>query len=233
MKIQAVSESSLIVYVSDEINLSMIANLARFTAAIESQFNHAILDVIPSYTSILIDYHPLKLDVETLKRWCQQHWPAYQKGQYSDAKDQSNSAPVTLTLPVYYHPEVGLDLDSLAAQKNLSVAQVIEKHTQQDYTVCAIGFAPGFAFLGAVDPAIATPRHAKPRLKVKKGSVGIADQQTAVYPLDTPGGWQIIGNCPIDLFDIDAQPMMPFKVGDTIRFEAIDRDTFLQLGGQV
>ncbi len=226
MKILPVSESSLIVYVSDEINLSLIARLARFTDAIEAQFGEAIFDVIPSYTSILIDYHPLKVDLASLTTWCEAHWPSF-------ATSPLNTTANTLTLPVYYHPDVAEDLEPLAKQKGLSVEQVIEKHTSQEYTVCAIGFAPGFAFLGSVDPAIASPRHAKPRLQVKKGSVGIADQQTAVYPLDTPGGWQIIGNCPIDLFDIDAKPMMPFKVGDTIRFEAIDKATFLQLGGQV
>jgi len=97
----------------------------------------------------------------------------------------------------------------------------------------AIGFAPGFAYLGTVDPRIASPRKETPRKKVAQGSVAIAGQQTAIYPSDSPGGWQIIGKTPLALIDYNTNPMTPFSVGSKVKFSAIDRNEFLALGGTI
>jgi len=110
---------------------------------------------------------------------------------------------------------------------------VIDLHTGTDYRVYAIGFAPGFAYLGEVDERIAAPRLATPRARVARGSVGIAERQTAVYPSDSPGGWNLIGRCPVPLFDARAHPPMPVSVGDTVRFESVSRERFLALGGDL
>jgi KipI family sensor histidine kinase inhibitor len=115
----------------------------------------------------------------------------------------------------------------------LSVEQVIEIHQSIEYRVYAIGFAPGFAYLGEVDERIAAPRLATPRKKVPKGAVAIADRQTAVYPAQSPGGWNLIGLCPTDMFDPGAEEIMPVSVGDKVKFSAISRTDFLQLGGQL
>jgi KipI family sensor histidine kinase inhibitor len=115
----------------------------------------------------------------------------------------------------------------------MSVEELIAIHAGRDYTVCAIGFAPGFAFLAEVDESIAIPRHVTPRSRVPAGSVGIAEKQTAVYPADTPGGWQLIGNCPVSLYDPKQTPPSPFDVGDQVRFVPIDRDSFIERGGRV
>ncbi len=227
-KVSRVSETSFIIYFGDVIDLNLIPTIASFTRLLKNTYADKIVDVTPSYTSVLIEYHPLKTDVEELIIWSQNQVHSMMKG----GKDSSAVAKI-LTFPVYYHPDVAPDLEPLARQKNLSIEQVIAIHSQVEYTVCAIGFAPGFAFLGSVDSRIATARHAEPRLSVVKGSVGIADTQTAIYPQQTPGGWQIIGNCPIELFNINQDPMMPFEVGDKIRFEPITREQFLQLGGSL
>ncbi|WP_369434125.1 allophanate hydrolase subunit 1 [Psychromonas sp. MME1] len=128
---------------------------------------------------------------------------------------------------------VGWDLDALSQRTNLTVAEIIQLHSETIYRVCAIGFAPGFAFLAEVPAAIQAPRHATPRHFVPAGSVAIADAQTAVYPSDSPGGWQIIGNCPITLFDHHRDPITPFKVGDRVKFTAISATHFAELGGVV
>jgi KipI family sensor histidine kinase inhibitor len=99
--------------------------------------------------------------------------------------------------------------------------------------VYAIGFAPGFAYLGQVDERIAAPRLATPRQKVPRGAVGIADRQTAIYPAASPGGWNLIGLCPQSMFDPNADPSMPVQVGDRVRFKGIDRQSFLELGGML
>jgi len=101
------------------------------------------------------------------------------------------------------------------------------------YRVYAIGFAPGFAYLGEVDARIAAPRLATPRKKVPKGAVAIADRQTAVYPAVSPGGWNLIGLCPVDMFNPNAKPTMPVQVGDKVQFKSIEREEFLSLGGQL
>lgn len=229
MKVEVcrVSETSLIIYFGHSIDLQLIERIAAFSQMVQERYQGKIYEVVPSYTTLLIEYHPLKVDVQELTQWCQRQADKFANSDILSSKSK------TVTFPVYYHPEVAPDLQNLAAEKQLSVEQVIQLHSQKEYTVCAVGFAPGFAFLGTVDPQIATPRHAEPRLKVAKGSVGVADQQTAIYPQETPGGWNIIGNCPIELFNINSEPMMPFEVGDKVRFEPISRDKFLELGGVV
>nr|WP_269473309.1 carboxyltransferase domain-containing protein [Kineobactrum salinum] len=121
----------------------------------------------------------------------------------------------------------------MAQQAGLSVEDVIALHSATEYRVYAIGFAPGFAYLGEVDPRIAMPRLATPRPRVPRGAVAIADRQTAVYPAVSPGGWNLIGLCPRRMFDPDASPTMPVAVGDRVRFEPISRARFLELGGEL
>ena len=139
----------------------------------------------------------------------------------------------TVELPVYYGEDAGPDLKLLADNAGISTQQVIDIHTSQDYRVYAIGFAPGFAYLGEVDERIAAPRLPTPRKKVPKGAVAIADRQTAVYPSQSPGGWNLIGLCPTDMFNSESQSIMPVSVGDKVRFVPIEQKQFLELGGQL
>ena len=139
----------------------------------------------------------------------------------------------TIEIPVYYDLEVGPDLSLIADNTRLSIAEVIELHSQRTYQVYAMGFSPGFAYLGNVDQRIATPRKATPRQKVYKGSIGIANEQTAVYPSDSPGGWQIIGRTPLSLFDYAAPELTQIKIADKVRFTPITRNEFIQLGGHL
>ncbi|MGB0450434.1 MAG: 5-oxoprolinase subunit B family protein, partial [Porticoccaceae bacterium] len=146
---------------------------------------------------------------------------------------ESNNSGSLITLPVYYSSESGPDLQRVAVSAGLSKEEVITLHQQSEYQVYAIGFAPGFAYLGEVDPRIATARLATPRQHVPRGAVAIADRQTAVYPAASPGGWNLIGLCPTLMFDPQATPNMPVQVGDKVRFEAIDRETFIAMGGEL
>ena len=145
--------------------------------------------------------------------------------------DESVTEGKLVHLPVYYSEESGPDLAMLAKRANLSIEDTIALHQSMAYQVYAIGFAPGFAYLGEVDSRLAAPRIATPRLKVPKGAVAIADRQTAVYPSQSPGGWNLIGLCPTPMFNPAEEPPMPVNVGDEIKFEAISREEFLQQGG--
>ena len=132
-------------------------------------------------------------------------------------------------IPVCYGGEFGPDLDHVASRARLSAQEVVERHGANDYRVCLLGFLPGFAYLGGLDPAIATPRRDSPRTAVAAGSVGIAGMQTGVYPLDSPGGWQLIGRSPLEFFDPLRTPPTLLAAGDRVRFRAIDRAEFDRL----
>jgi len=184
-----------------------------------------IIDLIPSYASILVvfslfetDHHQLRHKLKKLLMPC---------------VSGSNQQGRVIELPAYYSLESGIDLVRIAKHAQLSVDEVIRLHQAQEYRVYAIGFAPGFAYLGEVDERIAMQRLTTPRLKVPKGAIAIADRQTAVYPAQSPGGWNIIGLCPIDMFNASAQPTMPVEVGDRVKFVAIDKQQYLELGGEL
>lgn len=237
IRIEQVSETCLIIYLGDQIDLQLTQVIAQLANYLEQHFSEQLIDITPSYTSILIQYHPLKINFKMIQAsvlaWASKELKSRKNHRLNRDDQYIACRGKTITLPVYYDVSVAPDLASLAKEKSLSIEQVISLHQQKTYTVCAIGFAPGFAFLASVDNMIATPRHAEPRLKIPAGSVGIADQQTAVYPDDSPGGWQIIGNCPQQLFSPNTDPISPFAVGDKVTFEAIDRQTYLDLGGEI
>lgn len=198
------------------------AQVANCASALRAENPHWLVDLVPSYGSLLVTYNPLQADplsVRACLRRC-----AQQGGSNSRAGQ-------LVRLPVFYHPEAGPDLEALARRAKLSVDEVVSIHTATVYRVYAIGFAPGFAYLGQVDARIAAPRLATPRTKVPKGAVAIADRQTAVYPAPSPGGWNLIGRCPSPMFDPKAEPCMPVQSGDQVQFYAIDKDEFIALGG--
>ena len=136
-------------------------------------------------------------------------------------------------LPVWYDTECGPELSLISEHSGLSINEVITLHHSGLYRVYAIGFAPGFAFLGDVDERIAMQRLSTPRQKVPAGSLGIANRQTAVYPSESPGGWNLIGRCPTRIFNPAAEPPMPIRIGDSVRFMPIDKTRYLQLGGVI
>ena len=163
-----------------------------------------LIDLVPSYASLLVIYDPFKTDHHAVR--------AAIRHALADTID-SRQQPIRalVTLPVYYSSESGPDLQTLADNAGLSIEEVISIHQQSEYRVYAIGFAPGFAYLGELDPRIAAPRLATPRQKVPRGAVAIADRQTAVYPAESPGGWNLIGLCPELMFDPSAEPSMPVQ----------------------
>ncbi|USE35676.1 5-oxoprolinase subunit PxpB [Endozoicomonas sp. SCSIO W0465] len=229
MDIRPVSETALIIQLGDHIDTQLAVKIGGLADHIRTRFASELIEVIPSYTTIYIQYHPLKTDFMALASRLQGLITAFFL-----SGDQGNSSPEVskiITIPVYYSPETGPDLSEIAQLHNCTVQEVIQIHSQSTYIVCAIGFSPGFAFLGSVAPTIATPRKIEPRKMLPAGSVGIAGQQTAVYPTDSPGGWQIIGNCPVSLIDFARTPMSPFSVGLSVQFQPISRDEFFQLGG--
>lgn len=226
MKLSYAGDNAVILYLGDGASTAVAARVQAAAAAAKRVLGADLVDLVPSYASLLVIYDPLLTD----------HMSVIQR-LHSIRADvdaaSAGSAERHIVLPVYYSAESGADLERLAQQCELSVEEVIALHSETEYRVYAIGFAPGFAYLGEVDARIAAPRLATPRAKVPRGAVAIADRQTAVYPSVSPGGWNLIGNCPQRMFDPDANPSMPVAVGDRVRFEPISRGRFLELGGEL
>lgn len=226
MILHTAGENALIAYLGEETSPEVSGRVQAAAIAIEAALGEVLIDLVPSYASLLIIYDALLAD----------HMNVSARIRAAVRDIESNTAigkGHTLVLPVYYSPESGEDLEALASGANITIDEVIALHSGMEYRVYAIGFAPGFAYLGEVDERIAAPRLASPRTKVPRGAVAIADRQTAVYPAVSPGGWNLIGRCPVRMFNPGANPTMPVSVGDRVRFEAIDRDQFLHLGGDL
>jgi KipI family sensor histidine kinase inhibitor len=225
MRIEIAGQNAFIVYFAEQASAAVSAQIQAAVSSILATMQDSIIDLVPSYASLLVIFDLDRCD----------HFAVRQKlrAALTDLDSVDAAAGELVTLPVYYSIESGPDLEIIAERGNISVDDVIEIHQQQEYRVYAIGFAPGFAYLGEVDERIAAPRLATPRQKVPRGAVAIADRQTAVYPAVSPGGWNLIGLCPTRMFDPAADPSMPVRVGDRIRFSAISRDEFLAQGGEL
>jgi KipI family sensor histidine kinase inhibitor len=184
-----------------------------------------IVDLVPSYASILVVFDMFDIDHHQLRNKL--------SGLLTQLSSTQQASGKLVELPVYYSAQSGPDLARIAQHADLSIEDVIQLHQAQEYHVYAIGFAPGFAYLGDVDTRIAMPRLATPRQAVPRGAVAIADRQTAVYPSVSPGGWNIIGLCPQRMFDASVEETMPVKVGDRVKFKAITEQEFYALGGEL
>ena len=225
MRVEVAGQDALIVYFAEQASVAVSAQIQRALVNINSQMADIVIDLVPSYASLLVIFNIDQCDHFKARRRLREALEDIDATESVDGE--------LVTLPVYYSIESGPELELIAERGKLSVDEVIEIHSQGEYRVYAIGFAPGFAFLGEVDERIAAPRLSTPRQKVPRGSVAIADRQTAVYPAQSPGGWNLIGLCPTRMFDPDKMPSMPVQVGDRIRFEAIERDEYLSLGGNL
>ena len=230
INISVAGENSLILYLADNADSKVAAQIQSVTALITESLGPMLIDIIPSYASILIIYDPHLTDHFAVSKEIQKAMTIHAN---SRGRSASQVDSKLVKLPVYYGTDAGPDLENLASNARLSVEEVINIHQSIEYRVYAIGFAPGFAYLGEVDERIAAPRLSTPRQRVPRGAVAIADRQTAVYPSISPGGWNLIGLCPTLMFDPNAEPTMPVKTGDRVQFESIDEQAFIKLGGDL
>ncbi len=228
MTFKIASENSVIFYLEEPISERSIHRLKQITEVVSAALGDQLLDCIPSYRSLLITFNAFHLSHQqvislletTIKKLTESHAPT------------SNHSQL-VRLPVFYDESTGPDLPRIAKHHQIEIEDVITRHCMTIYHVYAIGFAPGFAYLGHVDEKIAMPRLSSPRPTVAQGSVGIADRQTAIYPASSPGGWNIIGRCPSLLFNPDTEPAMPFKVGDRVQFMPVNEQEYRYLGGEL
>lgn len=181
-----------------------------------------LIDLVPSYTTLLVHYDVQRLTDRQARSLINEALTNLQPADQQLGQEHQ--------LPVWYDASVGPELPVLAKARGLSVAEIIALHSEHDYQVFALGFAPGFAFMGLVVEELASPRLTTPRQNVPATSVGIAERQTAIYPLRSPGGWNLLGRMPLTLFDSQAGTSL-LQPGDRVRFVPVERDEFVRLGG--
>ena len=211
----------------ERIDIQRVERIHRAAEALRTKLAGRLIDTVPSYTTLLLRYDLVHDDLSSLMAAV-----ADTLADLPDAVPESADSEI-IEIPVLYHPRVGPDLSAIAARAGLSEEQVIELHSQQTYNVFAIGFAPGFAYLGQVPEQLNTPRQETPRAKVPAGTLGIADTQTAMYPLQTPGGWNLIGRTPLILFDPNRDQPSLLEAGQRVRFRPIELDEYVKLGGRL
>ncbi len=225
IKYKIASVDSIIVYFSNSISKESVDLVQHNYALLKDSKDSGIIDITPSYTSILIRFDLEKYDSDLFTKYLKETISLELKEEGQEGK--------LVEIPMYYSEEVGFDLDRISKLSNLSIKEVIELHSSTIYRVYTIGFLPGFAYLGEVDTKIATPRLDTPRAKIPKGSLGIADNQSAIYPIQSPGGWNIIGRTYLDMFDKNLDGFSYLSIGDWVKFRAISRDEFLKHGGVI
>ncbi|WP_445426111.1 5-oxoprolinase subunit B family protein [Alishewanella sp. HL-SH06] len=225
--LQIAGENAYILYLTtQQISPGAALHIQTAMQLLQPLVGTVLVELLPSYASLLITFNPLQQSHLTLR-------PQLVKALAKPAAKLATSTAKCVELPVWYSEQDDLDLVRVAKATGLSVAEVIALHSQCSYQVYAIGFAPGFAYLGELPAALALPRLSTPRAKVPAGAVAIADRQTAVYPAASPGGWHLLGLCPVPMFNAKQQPAMPVAVGDQVNFVPITARDYSLLGGLV
>ena len=218
---QPASDQSLLVYFGKAITLAAHQRVRMLSHRLARDPIAGVTNLNPAYCSILVTFDALKLNHTRLTEILQSHLDRLDAADLPEARE--------LQIPTCYESEFGPDLNEVAVLHSLTTAQVIELHASVTYVVYFLGFVPGFAYLGELPEALATPRLDTPRRTTPAGSVGIAGKQTGVYPFATPGGWRLIGRTPIAMFRPDREDMNFLSIGDRVRFIPISHTRFAEL----
>ncbi|MED4171830.1 5-oxoprolinase subunit PxpB [Halalkalibacterium halodurans] len=232
-KVLPLGESALLVQFGKEIGPHVQRKVDAFMTLLETEPFLGMLECVPSYTSVAVYYDILKI-----APMIDHGTTAFQvvRKLVSEKLEQMNEGTVkernVIEIPVCYGGSYGPDLEEVAQHNQLSLEEVVNIHASKEYLVYMIGFAPGFPYLGGMPKRIAAPRRKEPRTLIPAGSVGIAGEQTGVYSIDTPGGWQIIGKTPLSLFRPTAKHPSLLQAGDFVRFQPITEKEFIRLEGE-
>ena len=186
-----------------------------------------VRDVVEAFATVTVHFDPLAGDADEIEAVLR----SLAEKATAPAGEDSLPPGREIRLPVCYGGARGPDLADVARFARCSEAEVVERHCRASYRVYMLGFQPGFAYMGAVDPRIAAPRREVPRVHVPAGSVGIAARQTGVYPVASPGGWQLVGRTPVRMFDMSRSDPFLLAAGDLVRFEPIDEASYNRLEG--
>ena len=211
-------DSTFLIKVGDDISLETHQKIRSLIRAIKDKNIEGIIDLTPAYNEIMISYDSLKLSYIVLLDKIK----SIAKGLIVSEKAESE----IVHIPVCYENDFSPDIEIVAKKNNITVKEVIQIHSSTDYLVYMLGFTPGFCYLGGMSEQISTPRKENPRNKIEAGAVGIAGNQTGIYPIDSPGGWQIIGKTPLRLFDPERSPEFLVEAGNYLKFYPVLKAEF-------
>lgn len=213
-----VGDTGLLASFEQHISQSVGAAVAALNTRVAAAAIPGVVETVPAFATLLIFYDPLVTEYDAVA-------DAVQKLAQAPDSDTAAGEGRLVTIPVCYGGAFGPDLPFVAEHAGLTETEVIRLHAGRDYPIYMLGFLPGFPYLGGLDERLFTPRLASPRTAIPEGSVGIGGEQTGVYPIASPGGWQLIGRTPLKLFDPSAG-RLPYAAGDRIRFCPITQDEF-------
>jgi KipI family sensor histidine kinase inhibitor len=219
------SDQTLLVSFGERIEPGIHQNVVKLLGLLQTEPIEGIRNLHPAYCSLLIKFDPLKLDHDAVRTKLSSYLARLEGAPWPQPRE--------IEIPVCYGGEFGPDLDDVAALHGITPERAVELHCSPRYIVYFFGFVPGFAYLGGLPSALASPRIETPRAKVPQGSVGIGGKQTGVYPLETPGGWQLIGRTPLAMFrprkaGAAEARMNLLRIGDSVRFVPISKEQFAE-----
>lgn len=205
----------------NEISPDINKKIRAFKIAIEKSGIDGIVETIPTYRSLLVQYRPEKIRFKELTEKFE--------GLMGSLSSIEIPPPTVIEIPVLYGGEMGPDIENVAEHNKKTVEEVIKIHTSEEYLIYMLGFIAGFPYLGGMSKEIATPRLKNPRVKIEGGSVGIAGEQTGIYPVASPGGWQLIGRTPLKLYDSEREKPILLESGQYIKFKAVTKEEYEQI----
>ncbi len=227
--IEPLGDSAVIIDLGNEIDTNTQQKVQTVSSYLDSNPPQWLIEYVPAFTTVTLFYQPCHASLTT--KYNKENSPYTEickqlKALFSHISPKGMMEPRTIEIPVCYGGTFGPDLAEVASHAQLTENDVIRYHTNGNYRVHMIGFAPGFPYIGGMPEEIAAPRKKSPRTKIPAGSVGIAGKQTGVYPIETPGGWQLIGKTPLKLFRPGEDSPSLLQAGDQIRFKAITPEAF-------
>lgn len=214
-------DTAITVCFENEISKEVNGFVTSFTCAVEQKGIKGVIELIPAFNSVTVLYDSTVTSAGTLKIKLERIIKKLGNSQQSSA--------VLYKIPVCYEEEFSPDMKNVEAHTGLSREEIIEIHSSTDYLIYMLGFLPGFAYLGEMDKRLATPRLDSPRVEISRGAVGIGGEQTGIYPVASPGGWQLIGRTPVLVYDRERENPILYKLGDYIRFVPISRNEYFEI----
>ncbi|MGE0587779.1 MAG: 5-oxoprolinase subunit PxpB [Cyclobacteriaceae bacterium] len=222
---KAFGQSALLIEWPARLEENILNDILRLQNALENESIDGVVETVNAYNSLTVLFNPLKVNVGELQQII--------KKLHLNGPIQKTKNNKTWEIPVCYDSSFGLDLEELSQSKKISTDELIQLHCQQTYLVYFIGFLPGFLYLGGLPEKLHAPRRSSPRLKINRGAVAIGGMQTGVYPSESPGGWNIIGNSPIDFFNPKSNPPCFAKAGDRIQFFAVNMEGYKDIRDKI
>jgi len=218
VKYLTAGDRALVIEFGDSIEEQVNSKIRSLTLAIERECIIGIIEMIPTYRSLMVIYEPMLIELDQL----------IDKAKSIQIKMDEMKLPKAkvIEIPTLYGGEYGPDIEFVAQHNKISAEEVIKIHTSIEYLIYMIGFTPGFPYLGGMNDKISAPRLQNPRTKIPAGSVGIAGAQTGIYPIESPGGWQLIGRTPVSLYDPYRKEPVLLNAGDYIKFVQIDEKEY-------